>query len=136
VVPRVAGSNPVFHPNFQIFFMGWFSSSSTKFNWSLLSDADTLQDLIKLSFSKKVLIFKHSTRCSISTMSKNRLENIGEDSKIKNCFLLDVLKYREISTKIETDFKVIHESPQILVIQNAKCVYHASHNEISWDSIP
>ena len=69
-------------------------------------------------------------------MSKNRLENIGEDSKIKNCFLLDVLKYREISTKIETDFKVIHESPQILVIQNSKCVYHASHNEISWDSIP
>ena len=69
-------------------------------------------------------------------MSKNRLENIGEDSKIKNCFLLDVLKYREISTKIETDFKVIHESPQILVIQNSKCVFHASHNEISWDSIP
>ena len=116
--------------------MGWFSSSSTKFNWSLLSDDNTLKDLIKLSFSKKVLIFKHSTRCSISNMSKNRLENIGEDSKIKNCFLLDVIKYREISTKIETDFKVIHESPQILVIQNAKCVYHASHNEISWDRIP
>ena len=116
--------------------MGWFSSSSTKFNWSLLSDDNTLQDLVKLSFSKKVLIFKHSTRCSISTMSKNRLENIGEDSKIKNCFLLDILKYREISSKIESDFKVIHESPQILVIENAKCVYHASHNEISWDRIP
>jgi bacillithiol system protein YtxJ len=116
--------------------MGWFSPSSSKLNWSLLSDENILQDLVKLSFSENVLIFKHSTRCSISTMSKNRLESVGEDSKIKNCFLLDVLKYREISTKIETDFKVIHESPQILVIQNAKCVYHASHNEISWDSIP
>ena len=116
--------------------MGWFSPSSSKFNWNLLSDENTLQDLVKLSFSEKVLIFKHSTRCSISTMSKNRLECVGEDSKIKNCFLLDILSYREISSKIEFDFKVIHESPQVLIIQNGECIYNASHNEISWDRIP
>ena len=69
-------------------------------------------------------------------MSKNRLESIGEDSKIKNCFLLDILNYREISSKIESDFKVIHESPQVLIIQNGECIYNASHNEISWDTIP
>ncbi|CAI8166676.1 MAG: bacillithiol system redox-active protein YtxJ [Parvicellaceae bacterium] len=116
--------------------MGWFSPSSSKFNWSLLSDENLLQDLVKLSFSEKVLIFKHSTRCSISTMSKNRLESVGEDSKIKNCFLLDILNYREISSKIESDFKVIHESPQVLIIQNGECIYNASHNEINWDRIP
>lgn len=116
--------------------MGWFSSSSSKFNWSLLSDTNSLQDLVKSSFSEKVLIFKHSTRCSISTMSKNRLESVGEDSKIKNCFLLDILNYREISSKIESDFKVIHESPQVLIIQNGECIYNASHNEINWDRIP
>ena len=116
--------------------MGWFSPSSSKLNWSLLSDENLLQDLVKLSFSEKVLVFKHSTRCSISTMSKNRLESIGEDSKIKNCFLLDILNYREISSKIESDFKVIHESPQVLIIQNGECIYNASHNEINWDRIP
>ena len=116
--------------------MGWFSPSSSKFNWNLLSDENLLQDLVKLSFSEKVLIFKHSTRCSISTMSKNRLESVGEDSKIKNCFLLDILNYREISSKIESDFKVIHESPQVLIIQNGECIYNASHNEINWDRIP
>ena len=116
--------------------MGWFSPSSSKFNWNLLSNENILQNLIKLSYSEKVLIFKHSTRCSISIMSKYRLESIGEDSKIKNCFLLDVIKYRETSCKIESDFKVIHESPQLLIIQNGKCIYNASHNEISWDRIP
>jgi bacillithiol system protein YtxJ len=116
--------------------MGWFSPSSSKFNWSLLSDENLLQDLVRLSFSEKVLIFKHSTRCSISTMSKNRLESVGEDSKIKNCFLLDILNYREISSIIESDFKVIHESPQVLIIQNGECIYNASHNEINWDRIP
>ena len=69
-------------------------------------------------------------------MSKNRLESIGEDSKIKNCFLLDILSYREVSSKIESDFKVIHESPQVLVISNGECIYNASHNEINWDRIP
>ena len=116
--------------------MGWFSPSSSKFNWSLLSDENLLQDLVKLSFFVLLLIFKHSTRCSISTMSKNRLESVGEDSKIKNCFLLDILNYREISSKIESDFKVIHESPQVLIIQNGECIYNASHNEINWDRIP
>jgi bacillithiol system protein YtxJ len=116
--------------------MGWFSPSSSKFNWNLLSNDNILQDLIKLSYSEKVLIFKHSTRCSISTMSKNRLESIGEDSKIKNCFLLDIIKYRETSCKIESDFKVIHESPQLLIIQNGECIYNASHNEIRWERIP
>jgi bacillithiol system protein YtxJ len=115
--------------------MGWFSPSSSKFNWNLLTDENIFQNLVKLSFSEKVLIFKHSTRCSISTMSKNRLESVGENSKIKSCFLLDLLKYREISSKIESNFKVVHESPQILVILNGKCIYNASHNEISWDSI-
>ena len=116
--------------------MGWFSHSSSKFSWSLLSNENLLQDLVKLSFSEKVLIFKHSTRCSISTMSKNRLESLGENSKIKNCFLLDILNFKEISSKIESDFKVIHESPQVLIIQNGQCIYNASHNEISWDRIP
>jgi bacillithiol system protein YtxJ len=116
--------------------MGWFSTSSSKFSWSLLSNENLLQDLVKLSFSEKVLIFKHSTRCSISTMSKNRLESVGENSKIKNCFLLDILNFKEISSKIESDFKVIHESPQLLIIQNGQCIYNASHNEISWDKIP
>ena len=69
-------------------------------------------------------------------MSKNRLESVGEDSKIKNCFLLDLLKYREISSKIESYFKVTHESPQVLVILNGECIYNASHNEISWEGIP
>ena len=116
--------------------MGWFSTSSSKFSWSLLSNENLLQDLVKLSFSEKVLIFKHLTRCSISTMSKNRLESLGENSKIKNCFLLDILNFKEISSKIESDFKVIHESPQVLIIQNGQCIYNASHNEISWDRIP
>ena len=116
--------------------MGWFSPSSSKLDWNLLTDENTFQNIVNLSFSEKVLIFKHSTRCSISTMSKNRLESLGEDSKIKNCFLLDILNYRKISSKIESDFKVIHESPQVLVISNGECIYNASHNEISWDRIP
>ena len=58
---------------------------------------------MKLSYDHKLLLFKHSTRCSISSMAKNRIEVVNQ-SKIKNCFLLDLISYREIYDKIETIF--------------------------------
>ena len=116
--------------------MNWFSTKkSSSFNWICLNDDYSLQSAIEKSFEEKILIFKHSTRCSISSMALNRIEDIVKQ-KITNCYLLDLLKYRSISNKIEQELGVKHESPQILVIENGVCTYHTSHNDISWDRIP
>ncbi len=131
MVPRVAGSNPVFHPYFLI-IMSWFNKST--FNWSKILTLNDLEDLIKMSFQDKILIFKHSTRCSISSMAKNRIES-GNISAIENCYLLDLLSHREISNKIESIFSVKHESPQVLIIKEGKCIQHLSHLDINWLNI-
>ena len=116
--------------------MNWFSTKkSSSFNWIWLNDDYSLQSAIEKSFEEKILIFKHSTSCSISSMALNRIEDIVKQ-KITNCFFLDLLKYRSISNKIEQELGVKHESPQILVIENGVCTYHTSHNDISWDGIP
>ena len=116
--------------------MNWFSTKkSSSFNWIWLTDDYSLQSAIEKSFEEKILIFKHSTRCSISSMAYNRIEDIVKQ-KITNCYFLDLLKYRSISNKIEEELGVKHESPQILVIENGVCTYHTSHNDISWDRIP
>ena len=116
--------------------MNWFSTKkSSSFNWICLNDDYSLQFAIEKSFEEKILIFKHSTRCSISSMALNRIEDIVKQ-KITNCYFLDLLKYRSISNKIEEELGVKHESPQILVIENGECTYHTSHNDISWDRIP
>lgn len=67
-------------------------------------------------------------------MAKNRLER-KEFPKEADFYYLDLIANRNISSKIEEDFKVYHESPQILVIKNGECVYDESHSGINMDEI-
>ena len=116
--------------------MKWFTTKkSSSFNWLWLTDDNSFQLAMDNSFERKILIFKHSTRCSISSMALNRIEDNAKQ-KIATCNFLDLLKYRSISNKIEEELGVKHESPQILVIENGACTYHSSHNDICWDRIP
>lgn len=99
-----------------------------------LSDIRQLDEIVENSHTLKkgVLIFKHSTRCSISGMAYNRFtRNWNENSEEFPVYYLDLLRYREISDEISRRFGVKHESPQVLLIKNGVCVYHESHNGIS-----
>ena len=107
-------------------------------DWITLVDENQLDGIIEQSLSnavKGVILFKHSTRCSISSMVKNRLErdwNFGTELPL---YYLDLISYRNISGKIAALFEVEHQSPQILIIKNGKCIYHASHSDISVSAI-
>ena len=103
-------------------------------NWILLSAEIQLQQIIEHSFSKPQVIFKHSTRCSISSMSRSRLERKTAPEGI-DFYFLDLLAYRPLSQKIAADFNVPHESPQVLMIKNGICVYDESHSGINMDDI-
>lgn len=102
--------------------------------WNNLTDESQLEQIKKLSAQKPQLIFKHSTRCSISSMAKNRLERSTMPEGL-DFYYLDLLKYRSISNKIETFFNVPHESPQVILIKNGECTYDESHSGISMDEI-
>jgi bacillithiol system protein YtxJ len=114
--------------------MGIFTRAkkNTEFNWTNLNNENELDELIQLSYQKPVLIFKHSTRCSISSMAKNRLENEWdiEEGKVETIYL-DLLNHRDLSNKIAEITGVIHQSPQAILIRNGAVVYHNSHNGIA-----
>ena len=103
-------------------------------NWIELTNAQQLVDIKELSKARPQVIFKHSTRCSISTMAKSRLER-NEQPETGDFYFLDLLKHRALSNQIAEDFSVAHESPQILLIKNTECVYEESHNGIQMDAI-
>jgi bacillithiol system protein YtxJ len=46
-------------------------------------------------------------------------------------YYLDLLAHRPLSAKVAEVFGVHHESPQVLVIRDGKCVYDESHLAIS-----
>jgi len=99
-------------------------------NWIPLTELDQLDQIKKQSFDSPQVIFKHSTRCSISSMALNRLERETAPSTA-DFYYLDLIKYRSISNAIAEQFDVYHESPQILVIKNGECIYDESHQGIS-----
>ncbi|WP_295670960.1 bacillithiol system redox-active protein YtxJ [uncultured Mucilaginibacter sp.] len=98
--------------------------------WIPLESADQI-DAIKQTQGYS-LIFKHSTRCSISMMVKKRFE-FDWDKLPDNLplYFLDLIKYRELSNKIAADFQVYHESPQLLLIKDGECILDLSHGEVS-----
>lgn len=103
-------------------------------NWIALTDEQQLAAIKEKSATVPQVIFKHSTRCSISSVVKSRLERASEPSGV-DFYFLDLIKHRSVSNKVAEDFSVHHESPQVLVIHNSECTYDESHSAISMDEI-
>lgn len=102
--------------------------------WHPLTQIEQLQEIIDRSAHTPQVIYKHSTRCSISLVVKNRLEKEAAPVAV-DFYYLDLLAYRPISNAIAEQFKVYHESPQVLVIKKGECVYDDSHMAINMDDI-
>lgn len=103
--------------------------------WHQLTDMSQLSQIIDISKQqpgkyRAVVIFKHSVRCSISSMALNRVESKWKDDETIPMYYLDLINHRDVSNEIATFFGVEHASPQVLVICDGKCIYHASHNGI------
>ena len=96
-------------------------------NWIALEDYTQIQKA--LLQTEPFLVFKHSIRCSISSMVKHRFERAFDCNNV-HVYYLDLITYRSISNRLADDFKVEHQSPQILLIKNENYIYHASHNAI------
>jgi bacillithiol system protein YtxJ len=103
-------------------------------NWISLTTEEQLSQIKEKSITVPQVIFKHSTRCSISSMVLDRLERSSTPESI-DFYYLDLIANRNISNKIAEVFNVYHESPQILIIKNGECIYDESHMGIRMDEI-
>lgn len=101
-------------------------------NWiPMRSDLD-IEVIRERSKKTPCLIFKHSTRCNISSIAQYRLDDdwsFGEEEVAP--YFLDLLQYKDASRAIAEVFQVYHESPQVLLIVNGECVYDASHLDVN-----
>jgi len=103
-------------------------------NWIPLEQASQLDEISALSYQKPIVLFKHSTRCSISIMAKGRLDRAMQPEGV-DFYYLDLLAFRSISNQIAEQFAVHHESPQLILLKNGSCVYEATHNGIDMDEL-
>lgn len=103
-------------------------------NWIDLNKIEQLQQIRELSRTRPQVIFKHSTRCFISSMIKTRLEKISPPEET-DFYFLDLIRYRQLSNAIASQFVVHHQSPQILLIKHGECTYEESHEGIDMGEI-
>ncbi|MBG9376746.1 bacillithiol system redox-active protein YtxJ [Panacibacter sp. DH6] len=103
-------------------------------NWITLNNIDELESIKEKSFQKPQVLFKHSTRCGTSSVVKSRFERATAIPDA-DFYYIDLIRYRDLSDKIATDFKVYHESPQVLIIKDGQCRYNESHFGIDMEEI-
>lgn len=105
-------------------------------SWLAFESEAQWQEILAASQVSPQLIFKHSTRCSISSMILSRFEGseLFQKSDI-TCWMLDLIAFREVSNFVASEAQVWHESPQCIVIDKSKVIYAESHGSIDAKSI-
>ncbi len=113
------------------------SKSAQAIRWQTIQQAEQLAEIEALSHQKKVLVFKHSTRCGISATALNRLERAWQNPEMEQVepYLLDLIQYRALSDQIAKQWGVTHQSPQVIVLDQGEVVYHNSHMGINYQDL-
>jgi bacillithiol system protein YtxJ len=117
--------------------MSWkdfFGGESPNIPWSTMSEESQIQEIVDASHEKPQLIFKHSTRCSISSMAKSRLEREWNLDNVQPWYL-DLIAYRNVSNAIASQLGIDHQSPQAILLKDGEVVHDSSHNSISVSNI-
>jgi bacillithiol system protein YtxJ len=99
--------------------------------WFNLTDIKQLNVIAEKSKTKTQLLFKHSTRCGISSMVLKQFEAQYDLDLNADLYYVDLLNIREVSNEIGFKFQVMHQSPQLVVVKNGVAVAHASHGAIN-----
>lgn len=116
--------------------MFFSKSKSNSYRWEYLRDVNSFNQLLEDSSQKPLVIFKHSTRCPISSMALDRfMESVSDISEFSNLVMIDVIDNRSISIYVAENLGVVHQSPQVIVVHNKKSIYDNSHSGIQGKTV-
>jgi len=106
-------------------------------NWIELNSKEILEEARKTSHQEPAVLLKYSNRCSLSSLTLDRLERswIEDEMTGIKTYFLDLIAYRGISDLVAQMFDVRHESPQVLLIYKGECIFHTSHFAVSYETI-
>jgi len=96
-----------------------------------LENTDDLAACLARSAETPVLIFKHSTRCPVSSAAMREMSDFVARTEAEVPVYLNlVVESRAVSNEIANVLGVRHESPQLLLVRNGEATWHTSHGGI------
>jgi bacillithiol system protein YtxJ len=96
-----------------------------------LRQKQDLEELLQRSQTDPVLVFKHSTQCSISSEVYEEFQRFTQVAGNVACGIVLVIEDRAISNEIASRLGVRHESPQAILVEHGRPVWSASHWSIT-----
>lgn len=97
-------------------------------NWINLTSEKEVQELV--NSGELSLIYKHSPRCMTSLMAFRNMKSGSETDYSIPFYIVDVIQNRDISRLVAEKFNIRHESPQVLIVKDGKCIFDTSHESI------
>lgn len=96
----------------------------------------TTSDELDAALSAPVaLVYKHSTRCPVSTAAYHEVQALLRGRPDAPVWLVDVIGQRRLSMEVEGRTGVVHESPQAIVLAAGEVLWDASHFEVTAEAL-
>ena len=102
-----------------------------------LHDLDDLDRLLSESYTRPLLLFKHSYSCVISAEALDELVDhlnadvIAAGMPEPRYAMVTVQTDRDVSNAVSARLGVRHETPQALLVRNGRVVWAASHFRVT-----
>ncbi|MHC5080357.1 MAG: monothiol bacilliredoxin BrxC family protein [Planctomycetota bacterium] len=96
-----------------------------------MSDS-TILPLTEKKLPGSCYVFKHSTRCPVSTRAAGEVKGQSLDLPL---YWINVIEQRDLSDWVAETYGVKHESPQLLRIENQDVTTVWNHGEIRREKI-
>jgi bacillithiol system protein YtxJ len=105
-------------------------------NLKELTTIPELEEALRASDEKPVLLFKHSLTCPISLRAFRELETFLQEADSRAQYnLIIVQTARAVSNEAAERLNVRHESPQALLVSKGREVWNTSHLYITADKL-
>jgi bacillithiol system protein YtxJ len=81
------------------------------------------------------LVFKHSTRCPVSSMAWREVASFRKEHPEAAVYVVHVVEQRALSNAVAKRTGVRHESPQAILLENGNVRWSASHEGVTADAL-
>lgn len=92
------------------------------------------EDALDRSDDTAILVFKHSSSCSISGSANEEMKTLAAEEDVP-VYRVVVQESRDVSDTIEDTLNVRHETPQAILVQDGRAVFDTSHLNVTADTL-
>mgnify|MGYP001218874658 FL=1 len=93
------------------------------------------QELARAFEEPWALVFKHSTRCPVSTAAHREVVEFRRRHPSADVYVVHVVEQRDLSKAVAERTRVRHESPQAIVLAAGAVIWSDSHEGVTADAL-